>query len=542
MPVRSASVSAEASPLILGSVTPRLWTAPLVTGPPGPCGCGCALTPDTSLGFDWVQFARGSMHREPYEWQRWSAIHGGELLPDGRPRFRYVFIIVARQQGKTEIPVMLSGYWMFVDAVPLILGTSSKLTYAKESWQKLVNYIDVSEDPGVRRMMPTGRWTRETNGEHEAWVYATEARRRSQISRYLIAAANDDAGRSLTVHKLILDELRQHHDYSTWNAATGAMTHVVDAQAWILSNAGSAKSIVLNEARAEALEYIRTGEGDYRTGWFEWSSPPESRPDDPYALAQANPEFNRSVPGDDLVREGAKAMRVGGKKLIGFKTENMCINVDNFDPAFDPAKWAVCHVAGDLDGLRDRTVLVFDVSLDGNHGTLLAAATGPDERTRVEPVAAWSADDSQNPMTAMIADIKGHVRRIRPRAFGWLPGGPAAAYAADLKPKDGKHPEWLPAATKFEALRAELPELCMGFEQQIKALMLLHSDDPLLNAHVLGAERLEWGDRWVITRKAGHVDAAYAAAGAVHLARMLPAPVGKPRLIVVSDDDEDFPI
>jgi hypothetical protein len=39
----------------------------------------------------------------------------------------------------------------------------------------------------------------------------------------------------------------------------------------------------------------------------------------------------------------------------------------------------------------------------------------------------------------------------------------------------------------------------------------------------------------VFSRKGeGHVDAAYAAAGAVHLARTLPAPVGKPRLVVAN--------
>lgn len=213
------------------------------------------------------------------------------------------------------------------------------------------------------------------------------------------------------------------------------------------------------------------------------------------------------------------------------------MNVENLDPAFPEDKWKACHVPGDLEGLRDRVVLVFQVSRDIAHATLTAAATGPDGRTRVEPVAAWVEGDREHPMSALATQLKDHVRDIKPRAFGWLPGSPAAAYAADLKPKDGKRPEWLPAGTKFEALRAELPEVCMGFEQQIKALMILHSDDPLLNAHVLGAERLEYpGGRWVIDRKGGHVDAAEAAAGAVHLARMLPPPVGKPRLIVVDDE------
>jgi hypothetical protein len=78
----------------------------------------------------------------------------------------------------------------------------------------------------------------------------------------------------------------------------------------------------------------------------------------------------------------------------------------------------------------------------------------------------------------------------------------------------------------------------MGLDEQINTLMVLHSDDPLLNAHVLGAERLPSGDRWVLSRKGGHCDAAYGVAGVVHLARTLPPPVGKPHLIVVGDDDE----
>lgn len=541
----SAHAIAEAPPVILGSVTPRIFTPPLVTGPPGPCGCGCALSPDTSEGFDWVEFARDSMRREPYDWQRFLAIHGGELLPDGRPRFRYVWVLVARQNGKTEVPVMLSGYWMFVAGLPMILGTSTKLDYAKESWRKLVALIAKSKDPGVQKLLPVRKWTRETNGELEAWCYRTEDCDPFDLARYKIAASNEEGGRSLTVHRGICDEARQHHDYSAWAAIDDAMTAVPDAQLWALSNAGDQRSVVLNDARRDALEFIRTGEGDFRTGWFEWSSPTGSRADDPVALAQANPQFNRTIDGANMVAQGAKAMRIGGDKLRVFQTEAMCMNVENSDPAYPEDKWEDCHVPGDLETLRDRTVLVFDVSLDGQHATLVAAATGPDKRTRVEPIAAWTEGDRDCPMSAMVAQLKEHVQRIRPRAFGWLPGGPAAAYAAEFKPKDGKHPEWLPPGTKFEALRAELPDLCMGFEQQIKTLMILHSDDPLLNAHVLGAERLEWGDRWVITRKAGHVDAAYAAAGAVHLARMLPAPVGKPRLIVVSDEDgadeEDFP-
>ena len=85
----------------------------------------------------------------------------------------------------------------------------------------------------------------------------------------------------------------------------------------------------------------------------------------------------------------------------------------------------------------------------------------------------------------------------------------------------------------MEAIRGDVAACCMGLAEQVMSGRIAHSDDPLLNAHIGGAERLKRGDAWVLSRKGeGHVDAAYAVAGAVHLARTLPPPVGKPRLVV----------
>jgi hypothetical protein len=59
---------------------------------------------------------------------------------------------------------------------------------------------------------------------------------------------------------------------------------------------------------------------------------------------------------------------------------------------------------------------------------------------------------------------------------------------------------------------------------------VVHPDDELINAHVTGAEKLPRGDQWVFSRRDGadgatsHVDGAYAVAGAVHVARVLPPP------------------
>lgn len=509
---------------VYGETRARLFTPPLVTGPPGPCGCGCALTSDTSDGFGLERFARDVLGEPLDPWERWSAIHGLELLPDGRPRFRTLLIIVARQNGKTMLGRVLVAYWLFVLKVSLVLGISNKFAYAKVQWLKLLAAAQANEwlKPRIASVIKQ---------------ITLECLTTNTGSEYRIAAANGDAGRSLSVERLLVDELRTQTDFDCWNAAHKAMNAMRYAQAVCITNQGDDNSVVLDSLRNAALDFIETGEGDPRLGLLEYSAPEGSDPTDPVALAMANPNVGHRIDIQDLISDGAKAKLAGGLELSGFVTEVMCIRVRKLNPAIDPTKWKDGEIPGTLDGLRDRIALVFDVSTDLGHATLTAAATGPDGRTRLEPVASWSAGAAEHGMDVMISELKEHVIRIKPRTFGWLPGGPAAAYAPELTAQnaEGKQirPKWLPRGTKMAEIRGDVAAVCMGLAEQVKAGQVLHSGDPLQDAHVLGAQKLQKGDRWVFSRRGGgHCDAAYAGAGAVHLARTLPAPVGKPRLIV----------
>lgn len=509
-----------------GRTTPRLRTEPLVTGPPGPCGCGCALSPETSVGFDQAEFAEVVLACPFMPWQRWLVIHAGEMLPDGRPRFRTVHVQVARQSGKTHIPVVLSLFWQVVDQVPLILGTSTKIDYAKESWMKAIRVAEKA--PGLRGIIPTDRrkWTRQANGEQESWIGE---------SRHKIAAANEEGGRSLTVHRLVLDELRQHHSYAAWDASVPATSAVPDAQIWTLSNAGTDRSVVLNDERRAALRFIETGEGDPRTGWFEWSCLPSDEPLDLEALAQANPALGITITADALLSEARKAVEVGGAKLSGFRTESMCVPTANLDPAIDAAAWARCgplpdRPAASLAPLRARLALGVDVSPDGLHAVAYAAAVAPDGAVHVDPVKAWSGPDATRQLRAELPAL---VARVRPKVIGWFPSGPAAAVAADLADRKVRSP-WPPNGVRVEAIRAEVPAVCMGFEELVRADQLRHPADPLLDAQVTGAERLKRGETWVFGRSgAGYVTAVYSAAAAAHLARTMPVPLTVQKVITV---------
>jgi phage terminase large subunit-like protein len=462
------------------------------------------------MGFDQITFARDKLRYPLDPWQEWLVIHAGELLPDGRPRFRIVVVLVARQSGKTTVPMVLSAYWQFVEQVPLILGTSTKLDYARESWARAVKQVEKA--PALSPLRAK-RWTREANGEQESWT--------REGSRYKIAASNKEGGRSLTVDRLICDELRQHANYSAWDAAEPATAAVRDAQIWCLSNAGDDTSVVLNDLRESALQFIESGEGDYRLGLFEWSAPEDADPTDVHALAQANPNLNRRVDGEALLAKARRAVATGGEALTGFKTENMCQRVKLLASAIEPQAWRDCRDPGELSAVRTRVAVFVDLSPSGQHATLAAAAVLPDKRVRVELVADWTGPSCTDQLRAALPDL---LARIKPRVFGWFPSGPAAAIAADVA-----------GITKVptQAIRSEAAAACMGLAEQVAAKLIAHSGDPLLDSHIGQAERLKRGDAWVFSRRGGgDVDAAYAAAGAVHLARLLPPSVGKPRLIV----------
>lgn len=530
----SSSATAQA---VRGSIVPRLWTRPLVDGPPGPCGCGCALTPETSWGFAVISWATDVLHFPPDPWQCWALIHGLELLPDGRPRFRILLIEVARQNGKTTLLVILSLWWQFVCAVRLILGTSTKLDYAKESWHLSIEIAEAA--PALARYRGR-RWTREANGEQVSWT--------TEKSRYKIAPSNAKGGRSLTVHRLILDELREHHDYSAWGASVNAGNAVRHFQAWALTNAGDDQSIVLNDLHDACETFIdwwdvqaaagrpalEDAPGDYRQGMFSWSCTIDMDPLNPEHLAIANPNLGWRNDVDALLGEARKMVRLGGAALASFQTESMCIRVLSLNPAIDMGAWRTCAVPGPLD-LDAGVVACLDIAPDLQHATLCVGQG--DDVTRVEVVASWDS------LEQVRRDLPDWLERVRPYAFGWFPGTAAEALHAELSdPRKGNPTRavgrrgWPPRGVRMTEIKTEAAAACMGLAALIAEgpSKIVHSDagddsgQRLLTDHLGNAEKRAKGEggAWIFDRRpgAGHIDAAYALAGVVHLARTMPPP------------------
>lgn len=514
---------ASASGEHFGVIEPRLFTPPLAD----------LDDPANTYGYELIEFADSI--GEPFDpWQRWLSIHVGELLPDGTPRFRTALVLVSRQSGKTRWAKVWGLWCLFsdmveqYDEVATLLTISSKVEYAKEVW--LAGLATARACPMTAvEIAPKG--VREANGQEcVSTVHNT---------RWKIAASNEDAGRSLTVHRLMVDELRRQKDFTAWAAAEPTTTAVADAQIVTLSNQGDDTAVVLDSLRIPALEFIESGEGDPRLGLFEWSAPDGSDPTNVPAILQANPNVGYRFPLDNVLGRARRAKSAGGEELAKFKTEQLCMRVHQLDPAIDPDGWEGCFCEGTMDGLRDRVALCLDVSLDLRHAILVAGAVMPDDRVRVESVKAWSGLGCTREIRRDLPAILSQWR-VKPRVIGYFPGGPAASVQADLA-DPGKQARrrvaWPPPGVQVREITADTPGVCMSLAETVLDRGVAHSRDPLIDAHVEAAQRLWSGDRWRFCRKgATPVNGAYAVAGAVHLAKTLPPPVGKPRLVLASGD------
>jgi hypothetical protein len=447
--------------------------------------------------------------REPLDpWQQWAVIHLGELLPDGRPRFRQILILVARQNGKTHLCKVLSLYWLFVERQALVFGTSTNLEQAKEAWEAAVD--SAQQTPALAARIPR-RGVKIGNGQQ---VLSTTDR-----CRYKIGAADRKGGRGKTIRRAIGDELREQHTWEAYHASMYAMNAVADAQAVYITNQGDSRSVVLNALREAAIAGV-----DPRLGILEWSAPPGTHPSDPTGWAAANPQLRRRMDPDVLAGPAARVAKPGAdpEELAGFLTEALCMAVDQLDPAIDAIAWAACLDRAPLD-VDDRAGLAacVDVAPSLQHATLAAAQVLEDGRTRVETIAAWDGPDT---LARLRAELPAWIARVRPRSFGWYPGGPAATLDADLRDrrKAGRY-SWPPRGVTVAEIKADAPAVCMGFSALVGQHQIAQSGQDLLTAQVEHAEKLHAGDRWIFTRRGvGHVDAVYAAAGAVQLARTLP--------------------
>ena len=287
---------------LYGFTEPRIFTHPLRE-----------LTPETSRGFEVIDFANNVLRVRLLPWQEWLLVAMLEIDEHGLLRFRKALVIVGRQNGKSMMAAVLAAFWLYVDAgrwpdqLPeqdfVIVGGAQKLDIAMKPWKAVRRWggpDDVKIGIAHDRVPALQRFTyppRTTNGETELRTIGGG----SYLPRTFEGARGQSAAR------LLLDELREQYDYEGWSATEKSANAMYDSLLVAFSSAGTKRSRVLRDVRQTAHE----GVDDPDTQWFvaEWSAEQGATLDDPLAFRQANPSAGY-LPGmtiAGLMRAAAEA-------------------------------------------------------------------------------------------------------------------------------------------------------------------------------------------------------------------------------------------
>ena len=361
-----------------GIETPRIYTPPLRE-----------LTPDTSIGFEVIEFADKVLGITLLPWQKWLMIHALEVVDDEddgwRLRFRIVVAEAGRQNGKTTIGCVIALFFLYQLMVGLVLGTAQDVSNAEDTWQMCVDIAQSNKELS----------------EAIKHVWYTNGSKRLQLvgnRDYRVRASNRKAGRGKSADLVLLDELREHQTWDAWAALSKTGMARKNSLLWCMSNAGDGTSVVLRHFRLKA--HARLGDPDgivaalgytetpadetadnSTLGWFEWSADPNADPGDINAWAQANPSLGYTIDLETIKSAFAN------DPVDTFKTECLCQWVTStVTPPFPIDSWEAGK--DEKSSVDPKSALWWgvDISADRTKSAIGVCGKRPDGEWHIELV------------------------------------------------------------------------------------------------------------------------------------------------------------
>jgi hypothetical protein len=489
--------AAETQPDGYGRTEARLWTRPLRP-----------LTPETSLGFEVIEFARLFLGVVLYPWQQWLLIHALELRPDGRYRFRRVIVLVGRQNGKTTLAAVLAAWWLFVDSdrfpdrIPpmhfKVMGTAQNLDTAEDVWNRVGEWCDKDVESHNASLASEVAAIRRKNGSPGIHL-------RSR-AHYVVRAASRQGGRGKAAARVIMDEIREQLNWEAWDSVSQTTKAVFNSQLWAFSNAGDARSVVLRMQRDKALrelkDWLAQGIDEAEawangtvlegpsTGIFEWSAPEGCEPRDVDGILQANP----SIGYGEITVESCLEDE-GSMPESSFRTEVLCqwVTADVLSHV-SSADWGKLKDAASEIVPGSPLVLGVDSSFDRDRTYIAVAGMRADGLAHVEIVAARGGMDW----------VVGAVRRlVREQGVSRVViqerGCPARDFIEPLRD----------AGVDVYALGgSDLGSATGLLADRVRDGKVRHLGQPVADVSVSGTVARSLGDQLVWDRKGSIVDAA----------------------------------
>lgn len=300
-----------------------------------------------------------------YPWQRVAASYITALNDAGHWVYREVAVVVARQNGKTQL--MVPRILMGLELGESILHTAQNRDIPRKTFIREV--LPAMYRAGIEFDV------RKSNGQEEISTPTG--------GRYKIVAPNDSS-RGETADLVLIDEVWHQQDQELMDAMLFTTAARPNAQIIYLSNAGDMGSVVLNELRDRGSKGI-----DPRLAYLEWSSDPNRPIDDRDGWAEANPAMGHGYVTEETI-EGF----LHSRPQTSFERETLCRpTMSRIDSLVAVEDWQGQQFTVGLQ--PKRPVMGIKMDINGE---------------RVSAVLAWPEADDRIGLDVVL-DVTGHEMR-----------------------------------------------------------------------------------------------------------------------------------
>lgn len=437
-------------------------------------------------------------------WQQLVADVALELNEDGGFAYTEVDLTVPRQSGKTTLVVAKTVHRL--TAMVRTHGPQRAMYTAQhrmDARKKLErDFADAlrrsksfGEVPQTSRQRPKGptQWKLSLNNGTEHILFG-------RSNYWQIDAPSRTGGHGDTLDDGTIDEAFAHLTDEVEGAMRPAQATRRDAQLWVLSTAGDAKSPYLWRkvlaGRSAAESGVHGG-----VAYFEWSAPDDADPSDPSVWWGCSPALGRTIPQSFLEGEWERNLRKGQEGINTFRRAylNQWPEIPVLDEEFgytviSAAAWNLCQTD---QGIKDDRGLSFalDVSEDRSSASFAVAGASSLGGSHIEAVG--DSFGRFPPGTEWVVPRAKELQDRYKKPLAISENSPAWALRIDL---EDAGVELLPVSASEHA------QACGRLFDAIAQHTVHHLGQPELTRAVAGADKRSYGDSWLWSRKTSAVD------------------------------------
>jgi hypothetical protein len=418
-------------------------------------------------------------------WQRYVADVALEIDPKtGRLAYREVVLTVPRQSGKTTLLLALM--------VQRALG-----------FQTRQRILYTAQTRGAARL----KWEEEHVNALKASTFKNDFTVRLQLgheaikwnngSRHGVVPSTATAGHGETLDLGVIDEAFAQVDNRLEQAFKPAMITRPQPQLWIVSTAGTKKSVYLR-AKVDAGRERCAADVRHSVAYFEWSAPDDADPNDEEIWWSCMPALGHTI-NPAAIRADKESM-----DLADFRRAYL-----NQWPDAAPDRWTAMPEQMWRDAIREEGILTgrvafgLDATPNGSHGA----------------IGTWGKNQfgqDQLELTDHSAGTGWMVERALQLAVKWQPKsfvidakGPIGSKINDLKKgidklvKSGLLDRNIPVVTPNIG---EICHACGWFYDSVRYSRMVHLGDKSMAYALAGADKRMIGDSWAWSRKSTDED------------------------------------